>query len=320
MSSKHLDVSSAIDKKGTFVRKESAFRDFIAEGGEFPPESNRYHLYVSYACPWAHRVLIVRRLKGLEKVISMTCVDYLMGSNGWRFNEKVDGCEVDPVFGATYLKEIYKKVSPSYEGRITVPILFDKKSHRIVNNESSEIIRMLNTSMNKFCETEEQKSLDFYPKSHQTSIDEVNSWIYQNINNGVYKSGFAQSQNAYDEAVTLLFKHLDKVEDILSKQRYICGNQITEADIRLFTTLVRFDLVYHGHFKCNKKRIIDYPNMWPYLRDLFQQPGFGDTTNTEHICKHYQMSHTSINPFGIVYIGPDLDFSEPHDRKTKFLC
>ncbi|CAK8696182.1 unnamed protein product [Clavelina lepadiformis] len=315
---KHQDVSSSINKAGEFVRKESSFRNQVEANGEFPPESGRYHLYVSYACPWAHRTLISRKLKGLEDVISYTTVDYLMGENGWRFNDQIPGCTKDPIFGVEYMREIYHKVSPGYDGRITVPVLFDKKAKKIVNNESSEIIRMFNHGFDEFCATEQQRQLDLYPLEKRNEIDEVNAWVYLNINNGVYRSGFATSQEAYDKAVQDLFAHLDKLEDLLSKQRYVTGNTLTEADVRLYTTLVRFDPVYHGHFKCNKKRIIDYPNIWSYLRELYQMPGFGDTTDMEHITKHYQMSHVKINPYGIVYIGPDLDFMAPHDRNEKF--
>lgn len=309
--------SIGTNKKGEFVRKDSSFRNFIKAGGQFPPEDNRYHLYVSLACPWAHRSLIVRKLKGLENAITVTSVEHFLDfETGWSFNPEVRGCERDPNFNAKYLREIYQKDTPGYDGRVTVPVLFDKKSNKIVSNESSEIIRMLNVEMNEFCANDQQRTLHFYPDNLSEKIDAVNGWIYQFINNGVYRTGFAQSQEAYDEAVVPLFQHLDKVEAILSKQRYLCGDVLTEADIRLYTTLVRFDPVYHGHFKCNKKRIVDYKNMWGYLRDLYQTPGFGDTTDMEHICKHYQVSHKSVNPSGIVYIGPELDFNEGHSRAS----
>ena len=314
----HRDVMSHVNKAGEFVRQPSSFRNKIEKNGEYPPEKNRYHLYVSFACPWAHRTLITRKLKGLENVLSVTCVDYLMLENGWRFNDQIRGCEKDPIYDANFLREVYFKSSPGYDGRITVPVLFDKKTKTIVNNESSEIIRIFNKAFNDFCETDKQRNLDLYPEGLQKQIDEVNDWVYPNINNGVYRSGFAVKQGAYDQAVRELFIHLDKVEDILSKQRYLVGNKLTEADVRLYTTLVRFDPVYHGHFKCNKKRIIDYPNIWSYLRELYQIDGFGNTTDMEHITKHYQMSHLKINPHGIVYIGPDLDFNAPHDRNVKF--
>nr|CAB3251035.1 glutathione S-transferase omega-like 2 [Phallusia mammillata] len=315
---KHLDVSSLVSKKGEFVRNDAAFRNHIEKDGEFPPENGRYHLYVSYACPWAHRTLITRKLKGLEDAISFTVVDFLMLDNGWRFNEKTPGCERDPIFDAQFMRDIYKTTAPEYTGRITVPVLFDKTAKKIVNNESSEIIRMLNCSMNEFSATDQQRALDFYPVELREEIDAINAWVYPNINNGVYRCGFAQSQEAYDKAVQDLFENLEKAEELLSKQRYLVGNRLTEADIRLFTTLIRFDQVYHGHFKCNKKRIIDYPNIWGYLRELYQIPAFRETTDMNHIRKHYMMSHRNINPYGIVSVGPDLDFNAPHDRNEKF--
>ncbi|XP_077865018.1 LOW QUALITY PROTEIN: glutathionyl-hydroquinone reductase YqjG-like [Saccoglossus kowalevskii] len=313
-----LDRSDADDrlKKGEFVRGATAFHNEVTADGSsgFKSEANRYHLYVSLACPWAHRALIVSQLKGLQDVISMTAVDWFMGQKGWNFTDEKPKCSKDPLFGAKYLSEIYFKSDPNYGGRYTVPVLFDKKTNVIVNNESSEIIRMLNTEFNEFCKTEEQKKLDLYPKSIQKQIDEVNDWVYPYINNGVYRSGFARSQEAYDEAVKQLFEHLDKVEDILSKTRYLTGDQLTETDIRLFTTFIRFDTVYVGHFKCNKKRIMDYPNLWAYTRDIYQTDGINVTCDQEHIQKHYQQSHISINPYGIVAIGPDLDFNKPHGR------
>ena len=315
---KHVDVMSSVNKAGEFVRKPSTFRNEVKVGGEYPPEKGRYHLYVSLACPWAHRTLIVRKLKGLEDAISFTVVDFLMLENGWRFNDQVRGCEKDPIFGASYMREVYFNASPDYDGRITVPVLFDKKTKTIVNNESSEIIRIFNHAFDEFCGTDAQRKLDLYPEDLRVQIDAVNDWVYPNINNGVYRCGFATSQQAYDTAVQVLFAHLDKAEEILSNQRYIVGNRLTEADVRFFTTLVRFDPVYHGHFKCNKKRIIDYPNIWAYLRELYQIPGFGETTDMEHITKHYQMSHLRINPCGIVYIGPELNFMAPHGRNEKF--
>ncbi|XP_077991666.1 glutathionyl-hydroquinone reductase YqjG-like [Glandiceps talaboti] len=303
-------------KKGEFVRGPTAFHDYVTADGSsgFKAEKNRYHLYISLACPWAHRTLIVRKLKGLEDVISTTCVDWLLTHGGWNFTDKKPKCTKDPLFNATYLSEIYFKADPGYWGGYTVPVLFDKKTNTIVNNESSEIIRMLNTEFNAFCKTEKQKKLDLYPEHLREKIDEVNDWIYPYVNNGVYRSGFARSQEAYDDAVTTLFKHLDKVEEILSKSRYLTGNTLTEADIRLFPTLVRFDTVYVGHFKCNKKRVVDYPNIWGFVRDLYQMVGVAETCDQEHMQKHYQQSHSSINPYGIVAIGPDVDFDAPHDR------
>ncbi|XP_070581407.1 glutathionyl-hydroquinone reductase YqjG-like [Ptychodera flava] len=308
--------TSSVNKKGEYERKQSSFRSKVTADGSsgFKAEANRYHLYVSLACPWAHRTLIVRKLKGLEKIISYTVVDWFLGEGGWNFTDKKPKCSLDTLNNASYLKEIYKKANEGYEGNITVPVLWDKETHTIVNNESSEIIRMFNTEFNEYCETEEQKNLDLYPEALREKIDELNGWIYPNINNGVYRCGFATKQEAYDSAVTLLFDALDKVEEILSKSRYLTGDTLTEADIRLFTTLVRFDTVYVGHFKCNKKRIIDYPNIWGFVRDIYQTSDVADTVDQEHIQKHYQQSHKSINPNGIVAIGPELDFNSPHDR------
>uniref|UniRef100_A0A1X7TLZ6 GST C-terminal domain-containing protein n=1 Tax=Amphimedon queenslandica TaxID=400682 RepID=A0A1X7TLZ6_AMPQE len=241
-----------------------------------------------------------------------------MGPNGWRFNPAVEGATPDTVNGFSMIREVYFKVDPDYTGRFTVPVLYDKVNGTIVNNESSEIIRMLNTEFNEFCATPEAKALDLYPTDLRDTINELNEWIYPGINNGVYRAGFATAQDAYDKAVREVFESLDRVEGILSTKRYLTGPSITEADVRLYTTLVRFDPVYVGHFKCNKKRIVDYPNIWGYLRDLYNTPGFGSTTNRYHIEHHYQESHLQINPHAIVAIGPDIDYTTPHDRATKF--
>ncbi|XP_046553710.1 glutathionyl-hydroquinone reductase YqjG-like [Haliotis rubra] len=285
-------MKSSTNVKGEFVRKESAFRDAVTADGSsgFKAESNRYHLYVSLACPWAHRTLTVRTLKGLEDAISYTVVDWLMGEGGWKFTDERPGCTLDTLNGATYLRDIYLKADPEYQGRISVPVLWDKQSKTIVNNESSEIIRMFNTEFNAFCKTPEQRELNFYPAELQAAIDGVNEWVYPQINNGVYRCGFAQSQEAYDSAITGLFQGLDHAEEILSKQRYLTGSQVTEADIRLFTTLVRFDNVYHTHFKCNRRQIMNYPNLWGYTRDMYQLPGVSATVDMEHIMKHYYVS------------------------------
>lgn len=307
-----------INKKGEFVRKDSVFRNFVTADGSsgFKAEEDRYHLYVSLACPWAHRVLIVRALKGLEHVLPYTVVDwYLDFSTGWKFNEKVRGCSADTVNNATYLRELYEKSTKDFGGKVTVPVLWDKKTSQIVNNESSEIIRMLNTEFNQFCKTEAHRKLNLYPEHLHQEIDSLNEWIYPQINNGVYRSGFATTQEAYEAAVHEVFDGLDKVENILSKKHYLTGSNITEADIRLFTTLVRFDAVYVGHFKCNLRRIIDYPNIWGYLRELYQIPEIKPTVDMEHIKKHYYMSHTSINPCQVVPIGPAINFEEPHERE-----
>ncbi|XP_033740535.1 glutathionyl-hydroquinone reductase YqjG-like [Pecten maximus] len=301
---------------GEFLRAKSVFRDWITADGSsgYKAESGRYHLYVSLACPWAHRTLIVRKLKGLEHAISYDVVDWFLDGQGWSFTDKKPNCTLDTVNGCSRLRDVYRMANPDYDGRITVPVLWDKQKKTIVNNESSEIIRMFNSEFNVYCANEEQQKLNFYPETLQKDIEEINEWIYPMINNGVYRSGFATSQEAYDAAVREVFQGLDKVEDILSKTRYLTGSNLTEADIRLFTTLMRFDLVYVGHFKCNKKRIVDYPNMWGYLRELYQIPGVADTVNFEHITKHYMTSHTVINPTKIVSIGPDIDFTTPHGR------
>jgi len=299
---------------GEFLRKASVFRDWIKSDGSTPftPEANRYHLYVSLACPWAHRTIIVRKIKGLEKVISINVVNYLLGDEGWRFDPSVPDATADEINNFKRLREVYEKADPTYTGRATVPILYDKKLQTIVNNESSEIIRMLNSEFNAFAERPE---LDLYPEALRKEIDDVNSWIYTSINNGVYRCGFATTQAAYDHAYGELFNALDKVEDILSKKRYLVGKHFTEADIRLFTTLVRFDPVYHGHFKCNKKKLIEYPNISQYLRDIYQTLGIGQTVNLTHIKDHYYMSHKHVNPTGIVPLGPEpYDLSLPHNR------
>lgn len=311
-------VLKYVNIKGEFVRRDSQFRNWVTADGSsgFKAEANRYHLYVSLACPWAHRTLIVRRLKGLEDVISVDVVDWLLADKGWFFSDEKPQSTLDTVNGCKYISEVYRKANPDYSGAFTVPVLWDKQENTIVSNESSEIIRMLNSEFNDFCKTDEQRKLDYYPKDLQDKIDDLNTWIYPNINNGVYRSGFATSQEAYNEAVTSLFEHLDKVEDILSKQRYLTGPRFTEADIRLFTTFVRFDWVYHGHFKCNKKMLKEYPSLWGYTREIYQMAGVADTVNKEHIRRHYHESHTSINPHRITPIGADLDFMEPHGREN----
>ncbi|XP_053397536.1 glutathionyl-hydroquinone reductase YqjG-like [Mercenaria mercenaria] len=311
-------VLKYVNKTGEFIRRDSQFRNWITADGSsgFKAETGRYHLYVSLACPWAHRTLIVHKLKGLENAISVNVVDWFMSEKGWHFSDEKPKNTLDTVNGCKYMSEIYRKANAEYSGRYTVPVLWDKEKNTIVNNESSEIIRMLNSEFNSFCQTDEQRNLDFYPESLRDKIEELNTWIYPNINNGVYRSGFATSQEAYNTAVTGLFEHLDKVEEILSKQRYLTGTTFTEADIRLFTTLVRFDWVYHGHFKCNKKMLKEYPNIWAYTRDIYQMKGVADTVDKEHIRRHYHESHTSINPHRITPIGADLDFLEPHGREN----
>lgn len=306
--------------KGRFVRKDSHFRNWITTDGSpgvtgiggFKAEVGRYHLYVSYACPWAHRTLIFRALKGLEEMISLSVVDWYMGADGWTFND-VNGVIQDTVNGANFLHQVYIKADSRYNGRVTVPVLWDKKTDTIVSNESSEIIRMFNTAFDKVG----ARPGDFYPENLHSEIDVLNDQIYHAINNGVYKAGFATTQEAYDEAVLHLFNTLHLLEDRLKSQRYLLGSIITEADWRLFTTLIRFDPVYVGHFKCNFKRISDYPNLSGYVRDLYQYPDIAATVRMDHIKNHYYVSHTSINPTGIVPKGPEIDYSAPHDRHDK---
>jgi putative glutathione S-transferase len=304
-------------ERGEFVRAVSDFRNWITvdgspgpsgEGG-FNAEAGRYHLYISHACPWAHRVMIFRALKGLEDAISVSVVHPLMPAQSWLFGE-YPGATVDHVNHAEYLYENYLKANYNFNGLVTVPVLWDKKRQTIVNNESSEIIRMLNSAFDEYGNAD----VDFYPQSLREAIDAINEVVYENVNNGVYRAGFATQQAAYDRAFDRLFNTLDELEERLSKQRYLVGSQITEADWRLFTTLVRFDSVYYNHFKTNKKRLIDYPNLWAYTRELYQVPGVSQTVNMDHIKYHYFASHRSINPTGIVPKGPELDFMQPHGR------
>ncbi|WP_319529779.1 glutathione S-transferase family protein [uncultured Cohaesibacter sp.] len=302
---------------GRFVRKDSAFRNWITADGSagptgeagFKAEAGRYHLYVSLACPWAHRTLIFRALKGLEDMISVSVVNPYMAENGWTF-EPAEGVISDPLFGADYLYQIYTKADPTYSGRVTVPVLWDKKTGTIVSNESAEIIRMFNSAFDGIG----AKPGDYYPEAEREEIDAINARVYDTVNNGVYKSGFATTQAAYEEALYPLFESLDWLEERLSKSRYLLKSGLTEADWRLFTTLVRFDPVYVGHFKCNIRRIEDYPNLSNYVRDLYQVPGVAATVNLGHIKQHYYASHDTINPTRIVPGGPDIDFSAPHNR------
>ena len=297
----------------------SRFRSWVTVDGSagpsgsdgFKAEPNRYHLYVSLACPWAHRTLIFRKLKGLEDMISVSAVHPLMHENGWTFQDG-PGVIADPIFNADYMYQIYTAAQSDYTGRVTVPVLWDKKNNTIVSNESSEIIRMFNSA---FDEVGANKDVNFLPEDLRGKIDELNDFIYPNINNGVYKSGFATTQEAYDEAVVDLFKALDTIEARLENNRYLTGDSITEADWRLFTTLIRFDPVYVGHFKCNIRRIVDYPNLWGYTRDLYQVPGVAETVNMDHIKSHYYGSHDTINPTLIVPRGPDIDFMSAHGRE-----
>jgi len=298
---------------GEFVRRPTTFRSQIRADGttEFGPGAGRYHLYVSLACPWAHRTLIYRKLKGLEDAISVDMVDPLLPSGGWTFGQSVDGATGDRVNGFDRLREVYLHASPDFDGVVTVPVLWDKKTETIVNNESSEIIRMLDE---EFQDVAGNPDTDLRPQRLRDRIDELNDWIYPEINNGVYRCGFARTQQAYSRAVGVLFEALDRAEQLLGQSRYLCGDRLTEADVRLFTTLVRFDAVYVTHFKCNIRRIVDYPNLWGYTRDIYQCPGVAETVNMEHIKGHYFQSHRHINPLGIVPDGPALDFEAPHGR------
>ncbi len=298
---------------GRFQRQESQFRKEVTSDGAsgFKAEPGRYHLYVSLACPWAHRTLIFRKLKGLEDVIPVSVVHWHMGETGWEFREG-PGATGDPLFGAGHLHEIYTRAKRDYTGRVTVPVLWDTRESTIVNNESAEIIRMLNSQFNAIAERPE---LDFYPKELRGTIDEINETVYHTVNNGVYKAGFATSQEVYEWAFDALFDTLDTLEARLAEQRYLVGGRLTEADWRLFTTLLRFDPVYVGHFKCNKRRLVDYPNLWAYTRELYQMPGVAETVDLHHIKQHYFGSHATVNPTGIVPKGPKIDFDAPHDRE-----
>jgi putative glutathione S-transferase len=299
------------DQSGKFNRAPTTFRDRITADGSsgFPAASGRYHLYVSLACPWAHRTLIMRSLKGLEAVIGVSIVDAVLGEKGWYFSEN-PGTIPDSVNQAKYLQEIYVKADAKYTGRVTVPILWDKEKSTIVNNESREIIRMIDTEFAEFA----TRTNDLYPQDLQQRIDDMIDKIYMPINNGVYRAGFATTQEAYEEAVTELFQNLNYWETVLAGQRYLCGDRLTEADLCMFPTLLRFDSVYYGHFKCNLRRIMDYPNLWNYLKELYQHPQIRPTCNLAHIKQHYYMSHPQINPTRIVPLGPQIDFEEKHDR------
>lgn len=304
---------------GRFVRSEAQFRNWVtADGspgptgeGGFAAEAGRYHLYVSLACPWAHRTLIFRQLKQLESMISVSVVNPLMLERGWTFEDD-EGVVPDPLHKARYLYQVYTAADANYSGRVTVPLLWDKKQNRPVNNESSEIIRMLNSAFDGIGAAPG----DYYPQALQSEIDRINARIYDTVNNGVYKAGFATTQAAYEEAVHALFATLDDLDALLAKRRYLLGEQLTEADWRLFTTLIRFDAVYYGHFKCNLRRIKDYQNLSAYTRELYQWPGVAKTVNVRHIKHHYYRSHGTINPTGVVPAGPLLDFDRPHGRET----
>lgn len=297
---------------GKFVRSQSQFRNWITKDGSagpsgkegFKAESGRYHLYISLACPWASRTLMMRKLKDLEDHISLSVVNPYMLENGWTF-EEYDGVIPDPLFESQYLYQLYLQADPNYSGRVTVPVLWDKKTQTIVSNESADIIRMFNTAFNDITGNTD----DYYPESLQEAIDDINAIVYDNVNNGVYKTGFATEQSVYEKELNSLFAELNRLEELLASQEWLVGNQMTEADIRLFTTLVRFDAVYYGHFKCNLKRLVDHPNLWNYTKRIYNLPGIPETVNFDHIKTHYYGSHKTINPNGIIPLGPEIDWS-----------
>ena len=305
---------------GAFKRDTSRFRNWVTADGSagpsgesgFKAEAGRYHLYVSHACPWAHRTLIFRAIKGLEGLIDVSVVHPDMLDDGWTFATDFDGATGDQLHGAQFLREVYLRADPKISGRVTVPILWDKQRNTIVSNESSEIIRMFNSAFDHLTGNTD----DYYPEALRERINALNDRIYDEVNNGVYKSGFATTQDAYDAAVVPLFDALDWLEGHLSTHRYLAGDALTEADWRLFTTLVRFDLVYHLHFKCNRRRIVDYPNLWGFVRELYQRPHVAGTVHFDHIVRHYHYSHDTINPNRILPINPVLDFNAPHGRDT----
>lgn len=307
---------------GRFKRSEAAFRNWVTVDGKAGPtgkegfraEAGRYHLYVSLACPWAHRTLVMRKLKGLDPLISVSVVHPLMLENGWTFDDDFPAATGDSLYQNEYLYQLYLHADKEYTGRVTVPVLWDKQQHTIVSNESADIMRMFNSAFDAVG----ARAGDYYPEDLRSKIDAVNGWVYDTVNNGVYKSGFATSQEAYDEAVTALFSSLERLEQMLGQHRYLTGNHLTEADLRLWTTLVRFDPVYVTHFKCDKYRISDYLNLNGFLRELYQMPGLAETVNLEHIRHHYYCSHKTINPNGVISVGPAFNWDEPHGREERF--
>jgi putative glutathione S-transferase len=322
------EVAELRDDSGEFQREETTFREWVSEprsgsdsraaqprdeadpDAEFPAEPGRYHLYVSYACPWAHRTLLTRALKGLEEVISVDVVDPVRVDQGWEFAPEKPGCTPDTVHGSDYLREVYRAADPEYTGRVSVPVLWDREQGTIVNNESEEIAKMLDAAFDEYAE----RDVTLYPGDLRDDIDEVVADVYETINNGVYKAGFARTQAAYDDAVSTLFDALDRYDDRLADRRFLVGDRLTLADVFLFPTLYRFDEIYHTHFRCNRRRVADYDSLWPYLRDLYRLPGVAGTCNMDHAKTHYYVSHTSLNPKQIIPTGPDPDFDAPHDR------
>ncbi|WP_224447572.1 glutathione S-transferase family protein [Haloprofundus salilacus] len=302
------DAYESTNEEGKFDRQETSFRDRIedSDDAEFPIEAGRYHLYICRACPWAHRAAMTRALLGLEHAITFSLTEPVRINDGWEFSERFP----DPLYDEPYLRDIYVRADNDYTGRVTVPVLWDKEKETIVNNESAEIMRMLDTEFGRLAE----RDVDLCPEGYRDEVDRLIEEIYESVNNGVYRAGFADTQAAYDEAVGDLFDALDRWEAVLNDQRYLAGDVLTEADLAMFATLVRFDHVYHTHFKCNRRAIHEYPNLWNYTKELYQLPGIADTVNLEQITEHYYRSHGDVNPKRLVPTGPDIDFSEPHDR------
>jgi len=308
------------DDGGEFVREETSFRDWIAGTRRGPddvvddgpePEAGRYHLYVSYACPWAHRTLLMRALKGLEEAITVDVVAPVRNDDGWEFDPAADGATPDSLYGSDYLREVYAEADPDYTGRVTVPVLWDRREQTVVNNESAEIMRMLDTAFDAHAEND----VSLYPEGVRERVDRTIDDVYGSVNNGVYRAGFADSQAAYAEAVEDLFRAFESWNETLADQRYLVGERLTEADVAMFTTLYRFDEVYHTHFKCNRRRLTDYEHLWGYLRDLYAIPAVAATCRMDHVKTHYYRSHPDIDPVGLVPVGPDPDFEAPHDRE-----
>jgi glutathionyl-hydroquinone reductase len=310
--SKHPQFPDEQSSEGAFTRQDDAFREWVTEDGRsgFPAARGRYHLYVSWACPWAHRTVIVRKLKRLEHVIGLTVVDPIRDTRGWAFREG-PGHSTDPVNGFQFLSAAYQASDPAYDGRITVPVLWDRETCRIVSNSDDDIMRMFNSAFNQYTDSK----VDLYPINLRQEIDELNDDIYEQVNDGVYRAGFATSQSAYEHAVRRLFETLDELELRLHSKRYLFGGNPLETDWRLFVTLIRFDAVYHGHFKCNIRRIVDYPHLFGYLKDLYQYEDVAETVNMDHIKRHYYITHDDINPSGIVPVGPDQNLWSPHGRE-----
>ncbi|WP_224269958.1 glutathione S-transferase family protein [Haloprofundus salinisoli] len=302
------DAYESTDEDGEFDRQETSFRDRIEdrEDAKFPVEAGRYHLYICRACPWAHRTAMTRSLLGLERAISLSLTEPVRIDDGWEFSERFP----DPLYDEPYLRDVYVRADDDYTGRVTVPVLWDRQEETVVNNESEEIMRMLGTEFGRLAE----RDVDLYPEGYRDEVDRLIDDIYDPINNGVYRAGFADAQAAYDRAVDELFEALDRYENVLDERRYLAGDVLTEADLAMFATLVRFDHVYHTHFKCNRRAIHEFPNLWNYTKELYQLPGIADTVNLEHITEHYYRSHGDVNPKRLVPTGPDIDFSGPHDR------